>query len=168
MSLMCMLCLQSSLASPASPVRQPEELETVSDTSTLFIRPRGRSQQVTACQSEVIAAFKGSTLRRLCIVSACMSGRLREGHWAEGGTALSLEMPSMWYALDRCGATSARQLLCRRSRSQRGSLGAPGDIVAGPSYTSTAGIPGPCAGPSLHLPAPPMLLSANSMMCFGR
>ena len=46
---MCMLSLQSDVASPASPVlliRQPEELGTISDTPTMFTRPRARSQEV--------------------------------------------------------------------------------------------------------------------------
>ena len=50
---MGMLSSQSDVALPASPVlliRQPEELETVSNTPTLFVRPRGWFQQVIACQ----------------------------------------------------------------------------------------------------------------------
>ena len=62
-SLMCMLSSQSDVAFPPSPVlliRQPEELGTVSITPALISRPRSRWQKVSACQSEVAAAQRGS------------------------------------------------------------------------------------------------------------
>ena len=73
---MGMLSSQSDVASPASPVlliRQPEELETVSNTPTLFVRPRGW------CQQRLPASFESQLLEMampftdpLMLVPACL------------------------------------------------------------------------------------------------